>query len=157
MSLSKSLLFVLLFFICAIARSQKIYIAVEQDLFFGDFYLSSGTDSGTVTLSNNGEWSSTGNIHQLRSNHQPAVFNISTESQTPINVGVEIMTGNLINPNGYAISLDPKDSGIQFYKVQRGFPVRITIGGSLKIIPKNEYYQGDYQGNISIRGTIYNE
>ena len=157
MKLSKLILFVLLFFVCAIARSQNINIAVEQNLFFGTFYFSSGTDSGTVSLSNNGEWSSTANIHQLRSNHQPAIFNISTESQTPIIVGVMVITGTLNNANGHAISLNPQDSGIQFHKVQRGFPITISIGGSLKITPKNENYQGDYQGSISITGTIYDE
>lgn len=157
MNLLKSVLFVLLFFACAVAQSQKFHIAVEQNLVFGDFYLSSGTDSGTVSVSNNGEWSSTGNIHQLLSNHQPAVFNISTKSQTPVHVRVDVTTGTLINANGYAISLDPKDSGIQFYKVQRGFPVTVSIGGSLKITPKNKNYQGDYQGSISITGSIYSE
>jgi hypothetical protein len=153
----KSLLFVLLFLDGTVAQSQKIHIAVEQNLFFGDFYLSSGTDSGTVSLSNNGEWSATGNIHQLLSNHQPAIFSISTKSQTFVNVRVEVTTGNLSNENGNAISLDPKDSGIQFYKVKRGFPVTISIGGTLKITPTNKNYQGNYQGSISITGVIYSE
>jgi hypothetical protein len=157
LNLLKPLLFVLLFLDGAVAQSQKIHIAVEQNLFFGDFYLSSGTDSGTVSLSNNGEWSSTGNIHQLLSNQQPAIFNISTKSKTPVTVRVEVITGNLSNENGYAISLHPEDSGIQFYKVKRGFPETISIGGTLRITPKNKNYQGNYKGSISITATVYSE
>ena len=157
MKLSKPLLFVLLFLVGAVAQSQKIHIAVEQNLFFGDFYLSSGTDSGTVSLSNNGEWSSTGNIHQLLSNQQPAIFNISTKSKTPVNVRVEVMTGTFINAKGNTISLHPEDSGIQFCKVKRGFPEIISIGGTLKITPKNKNYQGNYKGSISITATVYME
>jgi len=157
LNLLKSLLLVLLFFVCSTARSQDIYITVEQNLVFGDFYLSSGTDSGTVSVSNNGEWSSTGNIHQLLSNHQPAVFNISTKSKTPVNVRVEVMTGTLSNENGYTISLNPQDSGVQFCKVQKGLPVTISIGASLEITPKNKNDQGDYQGNISITATVHME
>ena len=153
----KSLLFVLLFLVSAVAQSQKIYITTEQNLFFGDFYLSSGTDSGTVSLSNNGEWSSTGNIHQLLSNQQPAIFNISTKSKTPVNVRVEVMTGTFINAKGNTISLHPEDSGIQFCKVKRGFPEIISIGGTLKITPKNKNYQGNYKGSISITATVYME
>ena len=149
--------FILLVSICATGWSQNINVSIEQDLCFGDFYLSGSTGSGTVTVSNSGEWSSTGNIHQLRSNQQPAVFNISTESQTPVHVGAEILTGSLTNPNGNAISLDPVDSRIKFYTVQRGHPVRIFIGGSLKITPATKYHQGDYKGSISITVTIYNE
>jgi len=157
LKLLKSSLLVLLFLVGALARSQKIDIAVEQNLFFGDFYLSNGTDSGTVSLSNNGEWSSTGNIHQLLSNHQPAVFNISTKSKTPVNVRVEVMTGTFINANGNTISLHPEDSGIQFCKVKRGFPVIISIGGTLNITPKNKNYQGNYKGSISITATVHTE
>jgi hypothetical protein len=157
LKLSKPLLFVLLFLVGAVAQSQKIHIAVEQNLFFGDFYLSSGTDSGTVSLSNNGEWSSTGNIHQLLSNQQPAIFNISTKSKTPVNVRVEVMTGTFINAKGNTISLHPEDSGIQFCKVKRGFPEIISIGGTLKITPKNKNYQGNYKGSISITATVYME
>jgi hypothetical protein len=148
---------VLLFLFGTVAQAQKIYITTEQSLVFGDFYFSSGTDSGIISLSNTGEWSATGNIHQLRSNHQPAVFIISTESKTPVNVRVDVMTGTLSNENGNAISLDPEDSGIQFCKVQRGFPATISIGGSLEITPKNKNDQGDYQGSISITGVIYSE
>jgi hypothetical protein len=151
------LIIILLFSICSIGQSQNIHIAVEQDLSFGDFYFSGNTASGTVTLSNNGEWSATGNIHQLRSNHQPAVFNISTESRTPVNVGVEILTRTLTNQNGDVITLDTKDSRITFYKIRRGYPARVFIGGSLKITPKTEYSQGDYKGSISIIVTAYNE
>lgn len=138
-------------------QSQNIDIAVEQNLSFGDFYFSGNTDSGTITLSNKGEWNATGNIHQLRANHQPAVFNISTDSQTPVNVGVIILTRTLTNPNGNHISVDPLDSSIKFYKIQKGNPARVFVGGSLKIIQKTQNFQGDYQGNISIIATVYNE
>lgn len=138
-------------------QSQNIDIAIEQNLSFGDFYFSGNTGGGTITLSNNGEWSATGNIHQLRSNHQPAVFNISTDSQTPVNVGVIILTRTLTNPNGNDISVDPLDSRIKFYKIQKGFPARVFVGGNLKIIQKTQNYQGDYKGSISIIASVYNE
>lgn len=157
MNLLKSLLLVLLFLFGAVSQAQKIHITVEQNLVFGDFYLSNGTDSGTISLSNTGEWSATGNIHQLLSNHQPAVFNISTKSKTPVNVRVEVMTGTLSNENGYTISLHPQDSGIQFCKVRKGFPVTISRGANLEITPKNKNYLGDYQGNISITATVHTE
>ncbi|AFU69868.1 hypothetical protein P700755_003218 [Psychroflexus torquis ATCC 700755] len=157
MNLLKSLILALLFLVCSTVRSQNIYITVEQNLVFGNFYLSNGTDSGTVSLSNKGEWSSSRNIHQLLSNHQPAVFNISTKSKTPVNVRVEVMTGTLSNENGYTISLNPQDSGIQFYKVQKGLPVTISRGANLEVTPKNKNYRGDYQGNISITATVHME
>jgi hypothetical protein len=84
-------------------------------------------------------------------------FTISTKSQTLVNVRVEVIMGTLNNENGYAISLDAKDSGIQFYKVQSGIPVTISIGGTLNITPENKNYQGNYQGSISITGVIYGE
>lgn len=75
----------------------------------------------------------------------------------PVNVGVEILTRTLTNLNGNVISLDHKDSRIEFYKIQKGYPARVFIGGSLKITQKTEYYQGDYKGSISIIVTVYNE
>lgn len=136
--------------------AQNIFVSAEQELSFGDFYFS-GKSGGTVSISNEGIWGSTGNVHQINSTYQPAGFIISTDSRIPVKIQVDTPTGILTNAAGNSMSLELNEVESIYYSVQEGSPAQIFIGGTLKIGPEAVSSPGGYSGNISIRVTIYNE
>lgn len=142
--------------IAGLSTAQNIFVSAEQELSFGDFYFS-GKSGGTVSISNEGIWSSTGNVHQISSTYQPAGFIISTDSRTPVKIQVEAPTRIPTNAEGKSISLTLNEVDTMYHSVQEGSPVHVFLGGTLKIDPEAVSSPGGYSGNISIRVTIYNE
>lgn len=138
------------------ATAQNIFVSAEQELSFGDFYFS-GKSGGTVSISNTGLWSSTGNVHQINSTYQPAGFIISTDSRTPVKIQVDAPTGILTNSEGRSMSLTLNEVDIMYHSIQEGSPAQVFLGGTLEIDPEAVSSPGGYSGNVSIRVTIYNE
>lgn len=143
-------------YIAGPSMAQNIFISAEQELSFGNFYFS-GKSGGTVTISNNGTWSSTGNIHQINSTYQPAGFIISTDSPVPVKIQVSTPSSALTNAEGKSMSLTLNEPDKVVHSIQEGSPVQVFLGGTLEIDPEAVSSPGGYSGNISIRVTIYNE
>lgn len=135
--------------------AQNISVHSEQELSFGTFYFSEGT-GGTIKISDRGEWSSSGNAHLVIQNHHPAVFIISTDSPEPIDVQVETFAQAMQSPakQNLYLSLDKLPS---IYTIQAGSPVQIILGGLLQIDPNTTTISGSYNGDVSLRVTLFNE
>lgn len=135
--------------------SQSISVVNVQGLEFGAFYFTGDSTGTTVTVSNTGVWSATGNINRVNSNYQAAAFTISTDSQTEISVQASRPIINIFNNKGESISLETGVSYPEFPRVQQGMPAQVFIGGTLNV--SSEVSNGDYSGEISINFSIHNE
>lgn len=136
--------------------AQNIYITTEQDLNFGEFFMS-GPAGGTIQISDSGAWNSSGEIQLLNPSHQPAVFLLSTDSPTPVEVQVETPSTNLTNAYGKKMILQLNSPGFTSHTIRLGVPKRITLGGTLSMDAEIGNSPGAYSGSILIRVMIYNE
>lgn len=152
----KIFLLIFLALVSRISIAQNIYISTEQELNFGDLYLS-GTAGGTISISSTGEWTSTGEVHLLNPLHHSAAFVLSTDSPTPVQVQVETPLTILTNQKGNKMSLQLDATGSTQHTLQQGFPKHISLGGTLTIDPDSKSSPGDYNGSVLIRVIIYNE
>lgn len=80
------LLILTTFLIFQTGTSQSISVVNVQGLEFGSFYFTGNPGGSTITVSNTGTWSSSGNIQRVNSTYQAAAFRISTDSETEIRV-----------------------------------------------------------------------
>lgn len=152
----KFLTTVFITFMAATSPAQNINISTEQDLSFGEFYIS-GTTGGTIEISDSGTWNSSGGIQLLNPTHQPAVFLLSTSSPTPVEVQVETSSSSLTNAEGKKMILRLNSTGITSYTISQGTPKKISLGGTLRMDADIGNSPGDYSGNVLIRVMIYNE
>lgn len=150
MKLHKSLFFGFLYLTAASLTAQNIYIYSEQALEFGDFTVAEA--GGTVTISSNGERSSSGTTQLLNSTYHPAVFRISTDNPNPMQVLVEITREALSNSEGTSMVLTSVSSATDVYMLQAGKPTKIVIGGTIQMNSQN-FSSGAFFGNISITVT----
>lgn len=138
------------------SSAQNIYISTEQDLRFGDFHMP-GNTGGTVMISDSGAWNSTGGIQLLNPTHQTAVFLLSTDSPTPVEVQVETPSATLSNANGKKMTLRLNSQGITSHLISQGNPKNISLGGTLSMDADIGISPGDYTGSVLLRVIIYNE
>lgn len=150
MKLHISLFLVFLYLMAANLTAQNIYIYPEQALEFGDFTASDA--GGTVTISSNGDRSSTGTTQLLNSTFHPAVFRISTDSTSAMEILVEVFREALINSEGTSMVLASVSPSSQIYILQAGKPVKVVVGGTVQIDSEN-FSSGAFFGNISITVT----
>ncbi|HER39720.1 MAG TPA: DUF4402 domain-containing protein [Salinimicrobium catena] len=143
----KSIFFGLLFFLSATLSAQNIYIYPEQPLQFGAFTVAAA--GGTVTVSAAGERTSSGTIQLLNSEHHPAVFTISTDHPTPIEVIVEVSREPLINSDGTAMLMASISPAEETYILQAGKPVQVKVGATIQL-NSGANSAGEFQGNVSI-------
>lgn len=137
--------------------SQSISVVNVQGLEFGAFYFTGDPGGSSITISNTGIWSSTGNIQLVNSTYQAAAFRISTDSETEIRVQADkpIITFFNNNNEGESISLETGVLYPEFPRVKQGFPAQVFIGGTLNV--SSEVSSGDYSWEISINFSIHNE
>ncbi|HSP12961.1 MAG TPA: DUF4402 domain-containing protein [Salegentibacter sp.] len=136
--------------------AQNIQISTEQDLHFGEFHMS-GNTGGTVMVSDSGAWNSTGGIHLLNPTHQTAVFLLSTDSPTPVEVQVETPSSSLSNADGKQMTLRLNSQGITSHIISQGNPKNIALGGTLSMDAEIGISPGAYTGSVLLRVMIYNE
>jgi hypothetical protein len=134
--------------------SQNLTVFNDQDLSFGSFYLL-GATGGTLSVSNTGIRTSTGNIQEVNSSFLVAAFTLSTDSLNPVNIAITSSPTTLSNANGDSISLDAGVSNPANPVVQAGAPVQIFIGGTITI--DREIPAGDYTGELFITFSIMSE
>lgn len=138
------------------SNAQNVHISTEQDLRFGDFHMS-GNFGGTIMVSDSGAWNSSGDIQLLHPTHQPAMFLLSTDSLTPIEVQIETPTSTLSNFEGKKMTLRLNSQGITSHTISQGNPKHLTLGGTLSMDAEIGNSPGEYNGNTLIRVMIYNE
>lgn len=136
--------------------SQNIHVFPEQPLTFGEFYFS-GSSGGTIDVTASGDWVASGEVHQLHPTHQPALFTITTDSQTPVYIQVEIYSGNLQDQEGNKLRLIPEQPENYTFSIQQGKPLKLHIGGRLEIEPGAVSGGGNFSGDFSIRAILVNE
>ena len=137
----------LLFFTAGNLVAQNIYIYPEQSLEFGNFTVPNG--GGTVPITDSGDRYSTGTIQLLNSIYHPAIFQISTDNITPLEVIVEVSREPLVNSEGTAMIMASVSPVADTYTIQAGEPAQVKIGGTIQM-NTSDYTPGKFQGNISI-------
>lgn len=134
--------------------AQTITVTSLQELEFGSFFASDNI-GGTVAISNNGAWTSSGNFQLINSYpHHAAIFRISTESVSDVKVEVESYAVNLTKPDGTTLFLTANLPDSAVYTVSYLAPVEVSIGGSLDISSEAGSSPGNYVGNVSIKVTV---
>lgn len=146
----------LLLFVVTNTRGQNIYVSAEQELDFGVFYLSNDS-RGAITISNTGDWTASGNINLLNSNHHPAVFYISTDSSEPIKVEVVAFVQKLYNSKGNEMQITVLNYKPSVYTIQANFPVQILVGATLVVNSKVALSSGNYAGTLSLSVSTLND
>lgn len=154
----KLVILLILSFVFTKGVSQDITVNKEQDFNFGSFY-SSNSSGGSVSVSNTGNWSSTGNIFQVGSTHQPAVFTVTcTCTTSSIIVEVNRPTGILTNGNGESIDLQTGIAEPEFTRLSlTSSSAQITIGATLTIGEQAISSLGEYNGTVLLTFTSYYE
>ena len=137
----------LLFLLAANLSAQNIYIYPEQALEFGAFTV--GEAGGTVTVSEAGERTSSGTIQLLNSEYHSAIFTISTDQSTPIEVTVEVSREPLVNADGTAMIMASVSPAAETYILQAGKPVQVRVGATIQL-NSGANSAGEFQGNVSI-------
>lgn len=134
--------------------SQNITVFNDQELSFGSFYLV-GPSGGSLSVSNTGIRTSTGNIQEVNSSFLVSAFTLSTDSVNPVNITISSSPTTLSNGIGNTMSLEAGISNPENPVVQSGAPVQIFIGGTITVA--SEIPAGDYSGDLFITFSIMNE
>ena len=121
---------------------------------FGSFYLL-GATGGTLSISNTGIKTTTGNIQEINSSFLVAAFTLSTDSLNPVNIAITSSPSTLSNGQGDSISIEAGISNPENPIVQAGAPIQIFIGGTITV--DREIPAGDYNGDLFITFSIINE
>lgn len=143
----KSIFFGLLFFLAGTLSAQNIYIFPEQALEFGAFTVAEV--GGTVTVRESGDRTSSGTIQLLNSEYHPAIFTISTDNPTPVEVIVEVSREPLVNADGTAMLMASVSQMAEKYILQSGKPVQVRVGATIQL-NSGANSAGEFQGNVSI-------
>lgn len=146
--------FIVFFLMVGNLTAQNIFIHGEQELQFGDFFLSENK-GGTIRISNTGQRSFTGGVNLLSANYSPAIFNISTDSQAPIEVEIDAYIENMINAEGAEMPLEVNETHHKVYTLEAGKPLRLFIGGTLKIDPGVNQSLGSFKGVVTLSANLY--
>jgi len=134
--------------------SQNLSVYNDQGLSFGSFYLL-GATGGTLSISNTGIRTSTGNIQEVNSSFLVAAFTLSTDSVNPINITISSSPTTVSNGVGDTMSLEAGISNPANPVVQAGSPVQIFIGGTITVA--SEVLAGNYNGELFITFSIMSE
>ena len=121
---------------------------------FGSFYLN-GAPGGSLSVSNTGIRTTTGNIQEVNSSFLVSAFTLSTDSVDPGNITISSSPTTLSNVNGDTMSLEAGISNPENPVVQAGSPVQIFIGGTVTVA--SEVPAGDYSGELFVTFSIMNE
>ena len=134
--------------------SQNLTVFNDQNLSFGSFYLL-GSTGGSLSVSNTGIRTTTGNIQEVNSSFLVSAFTLSTDSVNPINITISSSPTTLSNGVGDTMSLEAGISNPANPVVQAGSPVQIFIGGTITVA--SEIPAGDYNGELFITFSIMSE
>lgn len=149
-------IFVLLWASSTFVWAQSITATNDQGLGFGDF-TQTADPGGTITISNTGVRSATGNVVLLGSTYFYAIFSITTDSATPVTVTIDQPTATLSGSNGGTMSLQIGIADPQSPSVSQMAPAEVHIGGTITLGTRLENPPGSYSGNVLITFTVNNQ
>lgn len=128
----------------------------NRNISFGEFYNSAGS-SGTICISNSGGVIPSQNINLLGADAHPASVIVSTISETPLDIRIEVRAQRLQGQNGKRLGLSLNVPDKIFYTIMRGKPAEFTLGGCLEIVPEATSASGEFNGVISVDIFILNK
>lgn len=128
----------------------------NRNISFGEFYTLEAS-SGTICISNSGGVTSSENINLLGADAHQASATVSTKSEAPVYIRIEVWAERLQSQTGNPLTLTLNAPEQTFYTVTRGKPTEIELGGCLEITPGGTLASGDYNGVISIDVFILNK
>ena len=127
--------------------SQPIEITNTQNLNFGIFCQTNDI-GGSVTVSNTGTRSATGNVTLIGQTFSYAAFTITTDSVNNFFLQISTPSINLSGTNGGSMLLQIGTSNPEFPSVVIGSPAIVYIGGRLTVGTRSENPTGSYSGNF---------
>lgn len=134
--------------------SQNLSVYNDQGLSFGSFYLL-GATGGSLSISNTGIRTTTGNIQEVNSSFLVSAFTLSTDSVNPVNITISSSPTTVSNGVGDTMSLEAGISNPANPVVQAGSPVQIFIGGTITVA--SEVPAGNYNGELFITFSIMSQ
>jgi hypothetical protein len=156
MNMLKVLLLILLTFLSEKVLSQSIEITNNQDIDFGTFSQYDDV-GGTVTVSNTGSRSNTGNIIFIGSTFSYASFTITTDSTNLFSLEIDKPTISLLGSNGGSMSLQISTANPEFPSVVSGSPAIVYIGGTLTVGTRSTNPPGAYSKNYILTFNVHYE
>jgi len=139
-----------------IGYAQETFVHFNRDISFGKFYASKGF-GGTICISNSGGINPSQNINLLGADAHPAAVMVSTTSETPLNIKIEVRAGSLQSQKGNRLALALNAPEKFFYTIMRGKPAAINLGGCLEIVPEATSISAEFKGAISVDVFILNK
>lgn len=149
-------LLILLISMFKMVLSQPIVITNTQDLNFGIFCQSDDI-GGTITVSNTGTRSSTGNVTLIGQTFSYAAFTITTDSTNQFSLQIDKPAISLSGSNGGSMLLQIGTSNPEFPSLVLGSPAIVYIGGTLTLGTRLENPSGSYSGNYLLYFNFYYE
>lgn len=134
-------------------QAQNIYVQSQQSLSFGEFVLTNEAP-GIISISDSGEWSSSGNVQLLSSNYHPAIFILSTDHSQSIKVQVEVEYHGLEGADNKHIPFAVAFEDLGVFTIVEDSPALVMVGGSIKINSRLTSSEEKFSGNISLRVSI---
>ena len=128
----------------------------NRNISFGEFYAAAGS-SGTICISNSGGVTPSQNINLYGADTHPASVVVSTKSETPLDISIEVRAERLQGQNGNRLALSLNAPDKTFYTIMRGKPAEFDLGGCLEIVPEATSASGEYNGIISVDVFILNK
>jgi len=149
-------LLILLISMFEMVSSQPIEITNTQDLALGTFSQFDDV-GGTVTVSNTGSRSATGNVTLIGSTFSYAAFTITTDSTDQFSLQIDKPAISLSGSNGGSMSLQIGTANPEFPSVVFGSPATVYIGGTLTVGTSSANPSGGYSGNILLTFDFHYE
>ena len=139
-----------------IVLAQPIEVTNTQNLNFG-FFCQTDNTGGTVTVSNTGSRSATGNITLISSSYSCAAFTITTDSTNQFSLQISQPEIDISGSNGGSMLLQIGSSNPEFPTIATGQPATIYLGGTLNVDSRSENPAGTYSGNYLLYFNFYYE
>ncbi len=136
--------------------AQPIEVINTQYLNFGVFCQNDDA-GGTVTISNTGSRSATGNMTLFSSSHSCAAYTITTDSTNQFSLQISQPEIDISGSDGGSMLLQIGSSNPEFPTVISGQPATIYLGGTLKVASRSENPAGTYSGNYLLYFNFYYE
>jgi hypothetical protein len=150
------LLFILFILMFKMVLSQPIEITNTQDINFGIFCQTDDI-GGTVTVSNTGTRSATGNVTLIGQTFSYAAFTITTDSTDQFFLQIDKPAISLSGSNGGSMSLQIGTSNPEYPSLVIGSPAIVYIGGTLTLGTRSENPSGTYSRNYLLYFNFHYE
>ena len=153
----KSGWFLCLFIIYGSGMAQGLQVTQVESLSFGDFYFS-GSGQGTLTVSADGNISTSGVINSVGINYREATFAITSQTQQIIYINFpgQLLLHRVGGGETLEVNLGPIDKGNSLMLAAAPIANIIKLGATIQVTGAGKL-PGNYQGSYEIEFTVINE